>query len=412
MELDRSIIENFRLTLADKDLKGLDSEFTYSTRQLIKEFDAEGAHLNKWWVMTPTDWSCPSCNRKKSEIVRINKNNYLTCQLHEHHDHMVDVVKKLFEQYSIVRNHIIADEHSERFAIKAAFSLSAYDNTIVCFDCNKADADAKKIVKAHLSFSFSPREISEFVKATPNTEHTIDEALAMQVWERVKPVFEMRMEFAEKFARIASENRNWYQRSEQSAREIERHAKWLLEYNGLYEIDKYEPIRLLYNTEHFKGEKGSWRRKRAYANKKKPSQNELSHLIATRGKFWERYPENWVCPCCSRRKYDCIRPSKKNSWIFEVKTVPLFLADEMAFDQNHLPMCVDCIDAAMNLGREVLELAGKSGLLAHPSAVISLDELTKSVIARAHSRHDFRNELIDKMIPDIVSRIHIFLETK
>ncbi|WP_050560177.1 MULTISPECIES: hypothetical protein [Acinetobacter] len=58
------------------------------------------------------------------------------------------------------KDHIVADELSEKFAIKTAFSLSAYDNTAVCFDYNKVDADVKKIVKAHKYFSFSPREIA------------------------------------------------------------------------------------------------------------------------------------------------------------------------------------------------------------------------------------------------------------
>jgi hypothetical protein len=42
---------------------------------------------------------------------------------------MKDVVKELFEKYSIQKDHIVADGLSEKFAIKAAFSLSAYDNS-------------------------------------------------------------------------------------------------------------------------------------------------------------------------------------------------------------------------------------------------------------------------------------------
>ncbi|HCE1882529.1 hypothetical protein [Vibrio parahaemolyticus] len=168
------IESEFRESIKDKDLVGIDSEFTYSTRKLVRDFNADGAHLNKWWVMTPVGWQCPCCKRSKGEIVRLNKNNYLTCQLHEHHDHMKDVVKELFESFSIKQNIIVADELSEKFAVKTAFSLSAYDNTVVCFDCNKADADAKKIVNAHKSFSFSPKQISEFLIVTANKEHQID----------------------------------------------------------------------------------------------------------------------------------------------------------------------------------------------------------------------------------------------
>lgn len=403
-------INNFRLSLADRDLEGIDSEFTFSTLKMIASFNADGAHLNKWWVMTPTNWICPCCKRDKSQIVRLNKNNYLTCQLHEHHDHMVDVVKSLFEGFSIKRNIVIADELSERFAIKAAFSLSAYDNTIVCFDCNKADAEAKKIVKAHMYFSFSPREIAEFVKPTPNQEHIIDEVIAEKVWERVKPIFEMRMEFAERFARIASENQDWYQPSERTAKQIERHARLLFKYHKLDEVEKYEPEKLLYNTEPFKGEKSSWRRKQNPIIKKKPTQNELLHLAATRGKFWNRYDQDWICPCCFRKKYECVRPSKKNSWVLEIKTASLFLVDEMNFDHDPLPMCADCIDAAINLGREILELSGKPTIIEYPSSVISLEELSKVIIARSHSKHEFRNNLIDTIIPEIAKRVSIFLK--
>lgn len=148
--------EEFRSSLFDRDLDGLGSEFTYTTRMLVNSFKADGAHLNKWWVMTPINWSCPCCKRAKSEIVRLNKNNFLTRQLHEHHDHMEQIVKSLFEKFSTQRNQVVADKLSEKFAVKTAFSLSAYDNTVICFDCNKADTDAKKIVGANKYFSFSP----------------------------------------------------------------------------------------------------------------------------------------------------------------------------------------------------------------------------------------------------------------
>ncbi|MDC5277758.1 hypothetical protein OHW85_19690, partial [Acinetobacter baumannii] len=100
--------EEFKSSLTERDLDGIDSEHTYSTLALVKSFNASGSHMNRWWVMTPMNWLCPCCKRTKAEIVRLNKNNYLTCQLHEHHDHMKDVVKGLFEKYSIQKDHIVA----------------------------------------------------------------------------------------------------------------------------------------------------------------------------------------------------------------------------------------------------------------------------------------------------------------
>ncbi len=48
-------IENFHQSLADKDLKFLDSEYTKTTIELVKYFNASRAYLNKWWVITPVD---------------------------------------------------------------------------------------------------------------------------------------------------------------------------------------------------------------------------------------------------------------------------------------------------------------------------------------------------------------------
>lgn len=110
---------------------------------------------------------------------------------------------------------------------------------------------------------------------------------------------------------------------------------------------------MLYNTVPFKGNGSSWRLKENPILKKNPSANQLAHLIATRGKYWNRYEDNWFCPCCLRSKYDCVRPSKKNSWIFEVKTASLFSLEEMDFNSNPAAMCVDCVDMALNLGREI-----------------------------------------------------------
>ena len=74
-------LDEFRNSLSERDLKGLDSEFTYSTRKLVTLFNADGAHLNRWWVLTPVEWSCPCCRRSKSQIVRLNKNDNLFCDL-------------------------------------------------------------------------------------------------------------------------------------------------------------------------------------------------------------------------------------------------------------------------------------------------------------------------------------------
>ncbi|HBM2953607.1 TPA: hypothetical protein LVL69_004303 [Klebsiella oxytoca] len=401
--------EEFKRSLSNRDLNGLDSEFTLSTKKLVSMFNADGAHLNKWWVMTPVEWMCPCCKRKKSEIVRLNKNNFLTCQLHEHHDHMKEVVKSLFEDISIRKNNIVADEHSEKFAIKIAFALSAYDNTVICFDCNKADADAKRLVQCHKFFSFSPKEISEFICVTPNSEHRIDIEIARKVWARLESVFKIRMNLAEQFATIAADKQDWYQPSSRTAKQTERIATHFFGMNGLFDFDKVEPEKLLYTSEPFKGKVNSWRNKKNPVAKRSPLRNEISHLSSTRGKYWNRYDEQWSCPCCKRSKYFCVRASKKNPWILEIKKVPLFQS-KTGGNYNDIAMCADCVDSAINLGREIIKISNLH--TSFPSSVVTLEELSQFIIPRPHSMHAFHNHLIDKMLPSIIERYKTSLNGK
>ena len=141
---------------------------------------------------------------------------------------------------------------------------------------------------------------------------------------------------------------------------------------------------------------------------KRPSTQELSHLISTRGKYWERYDYSWRCPCCERKKYECVRPSNKNTWVLEIKSAPLFSDEVLEINNRAEPMCVDCMNTALELGREVIKESGKT--LDFPSSVVRLSELKKVVIARVHSKHLFKNDVIDQLIPSMVKRFLSFLE--
>ena len=101
--------KELELYLKDNDLAGLDSEYSSLCEELIEKYSAKGMDLNRWWVLTPTDWQCPSCKRQKPQIVRLNKHGYLTGHLHEHHDHMSDFVEAEFTRVSQNKKDVIAD---------------------------------------------------------------------------------------------------------------------------------------------------------------------------------------------------------------------------------------------------------------------------------------------------------------
>jgi len=313
---------------------------------------------------------------------------------------MKDVVKELFQQYSTQKEYVVADEVSEKFAIKVAFALSAYDNTLICFDCNKADATAKRIAQTHQHFSFSPSEISRFVISSPNKEHRVNDKAVLNVWGSIKETFSLRLQYAKNLAKIAAEKKDWYQPSNKTAKQVDRTAQYLFKINGLLDIDNHEPEKLLYNSEPFKGKNNSWRIKSTTKTTGTPSPNEISHLSATRGKFWNKYDDGWLCPCCNRTKLDCVRPSKKNPWILEIKSVPLYEEDKGTVDYSPSAMCADCCDTAINLGREVIKECQVN--IYYPSSVVSIVDLRKVIIPISHTKHAHKNELIDKMMSKFI----------
>jgi hypothetical protein len=130
-------------------LVSLDGVMSPLTRELVEAFQAGGVDMTFGWVCTPMDWTCPACGRGKHEIVRLNTNGDLMCRLVEHHDHMMDLVKDEFKRQCKLQKDIVADEYAKRFAERSSPMISAYDNALICDDCNAADPKAKAAVGTH-----------------------------------------------------------------------------------------------------------------------------------------------------------------------------------------------------------------------------------------------------------------------
>jgi len=148
--------------LENWDLFGLDSEWSQQSRELVEQFKAKEIDVNRWWVLTSPDWRCPCCKRSKPEIVRMNKHGHLIGEIHEHHDHVIDAVRAEFTKASENLPKILADQNAKKFYKRIAFGFSAYDNTLVCSDCNAADAEEKKLLNfpppRNLFFVFTQRD--------------------------------------------------------------------------------------------------------------------------------------------------------------------------------------------------------------------------------------------------------------
>ncbi|RNF51541.1 hypothetical protein EBI00_06490 [Marinomonas hwangdonensis] len=396
-----SIDELYKLFDENSEME-IDAEFSKQTRLIVQSLNAKGVHLNRWWVMTPTNWQCPSCNRTKLEIARLDHHGFASCQLHEHHDHMKDTVRELFIESSSSRDVVVADCMSERFAIRTAFAISAYDNTVICADCNKADGEAKRLSNANRYFSFSPSEIAKFIIVNPNEEHRIDQEKAKNLWDENKFTFDKRMEIAGLIADLAASNNHWYKPSTKTSKGIEKDANYWFSYYGLSEIDREkEPRQLLYNPTPFKGRVDLWRKTLRAENSRKPTPGDVQHLVKVNGRFWNKVDDIWECPCCKRSKYECIQMSKKNKWVFEIKNIYSNCESSDKYCE-FIDVCNECYKTSQHLGQEAVNKLERDDCFdfrgGYYQSLLSIDELSRVIEARANSSHVINNKLADELV--------------
>ena len=140
-----------------------------------EEFDAfDGAHCKQIYRRLDASWRCPACKRSKFELLRWallfpkSPSPYegWAMGLHTHHDHRADP--------------IWIDKKPQR-----SNWLPRFAPTVICEQCNAADATAKRKLDLPKAFSFSPLEIGAFVAATPHGWHLLNYDVAQQIFQQI-----------------------------------------------------------------------------------------------------------------------------------------------------------------------------------------------------------------------------------
>ena len=346
------------------------------------EFD-----MNSWWTKTPQSWVCPACGRPKLDIARINAKGEAMCHLVEHHDHMRDVLKQRFQKLSAARAVVVADELAERFAKRSAAMIAAYDNTIICGDCNNADVKAKKAAGTPKEFSFSPQELLRVILPVANQSHAIDPNAAKAVWEEHREAFALRMKIAERISEIAADNEHWFQAGilSNSPEYIDRCAQSFVRHNnafGLWSV-------LAGSKPKATGRPITrWREIKHRPPDQLPTSGEIQHAGRLQApRFWEETDETWKCPACKRDRQQIVRPNKEGGWTMPVSTRFLFDPDAR-FKRSQTLICGDCAEVAQSLGKEVEQRFVKP-LNRGYSALVSVVDIARCIlpqsqIGRAH----------------------------
>jgi rubredoxin len=387
-------LEDLRERAAREPLFDLDGEAAPETQKTARTLGAKGFALNDWWVLTPPWWMCPTCKRRKSEIARLNQRGAMMGELHAHHDHISDYVVRRFHEVSGARETIEANEEAERFMHRAKLLVSAFDETVICADCNNADAQAKKIVKTHRDFSFSPQEIEKFIVIIPNQKHTIDDSKAYSVWEERKPSFEAQLRMIEQIVDLAANNKHWFQHSKpgyEHPEAIKLRAQAIIKAAGyndpVFGLGAY--VKGARSTYKPAQDVSAWRKRRPKPPRV-PTPSQIEHVAkVTHIGHWSSTTDDWICPGCGRTKKELVKPSKTHPWAIEIPGGWFYDPNE---EKVIVSCCGDCNHACLALAKE----AGVN------RTSVSIEDIRDIVIPTPHAQHSFRD---DDTVGAVIDRI-------
>jgi rubredoxin len=364
------------------------------------EFD-----MNSWWIKTPQSWVCPACGRHKPDIARVNTKGQAMCHLVEHHDHMQDLLKQRFQELSAARAVVVADELAERFAKRSAAMIAAYDNTIICGDCNNADAKAKKAANTPKEFSFSPQELLRVVRPVANQSHVIDPDVANAIWAEQHETFVLRMKIADRISEIAANNEHWFQVGilANSPEYVDRCAQSFVLNNNVFGLWSV----LAGSKPKAAGRPITrWREIAHRPPNLPPTSGEIQHAGRLQApRFWEESDDAWQCPACKRSRQQIVRPNKDGGWTMPISTRFLFDPDA-PWKRIQTLTCGDCAEVAQSLGKEAEQRFGKP-LNRGYSALVGVADIARCILPQSHCRHNVNNEIVEDVIDDIVERLHL-----
>jgi len=400
-----SQIEHIVTRIATGDLTQFDGVMSPMSLAIQVRLGTTEFDMNSWWIKTPQSWICPACGRPKLDIARVNTKGEAMCHLVEHHDHMQDLLKQRFQKLSASRAVVVADELAERFAKRSAAMIAAYNNTIICGDCNNADVKAKKAAGTPTEFSFSPQEQLRIIRPVANQSHAIDSDAAKAIWAEQQETFALRMKIAARISEIAANNEHWFQAGilSNDPEYIDRCAQSFVLHNNVFGLWSA----LAGSKPKAAGRPVTrWREITHRPPNLVPTSGAIQHagrLQASR--FWEETDDTWRCPACKRNRQQIVRPNKEGGWTMPVST--RFLFDPSApWEKMQTCTCGDCAEVAQSLGKEAEQRFGQP-LNRGYSALVSVADIARCILPQSHCRHNVDNDLVEDVIDEIVERLHL-----
>lgn len=303
----------------------LDGRWSGLTRWLIEKHGATGLDLDQNWASVPQDWTCPCCLRPKIELARKLSNGVLLAHLHEHHDHIHDyMAARLQETYGKEWPRGIPPgtyelEHS------GSVMIERFERTLVCEDCNAADAGAKaRSSGIDPYFSFRPSEIATFITSGTNRPHEIGADEARAIWEGGQIDFVERIALADHL--IAHIHRGAITR--ERTRGVPR---WMLSHDAVtYHLTSRVPGAVeaiaglreaMIARSIARDGVGATRPRSAKAGVRPTPAEVAAHDGGQFPANWKQAPADWRCAACDRDRAGVLRRSRKpgRRWSGEIR---------------------------------------------------------------------------------------------
>lgn len=388
-------------------LDGVDSPMS---RRIKERHGLEDFEINSHWLGSDQEWICPCCNRTKFEISRVGNLNQILAKLVAHHDHMGDLLKESFNQiFASVGTHETRGT-GLNLVERIASAFAAHDEVLICEDCNHADSDGKKLVKAPKHFSFTPSQIKRFIKPGPHRGHDIDEKAVREIWSEVEPVFNLRVDLITQVAHAAVTGKHWYEpfpRQHDPIPTVEE-ASHRTEYRAIRESVSTEKLFSLLGPQSKPNRRDytKWRTVPKKGGKPIPD-NYIAMLLSSPGSAntWNSLPDNWYCPVCKRPKAAIPYVGDKGGVLMSVRSV-----NERGPWQG-LNVCGSCTTVLFGLKDEVEKLLGID--LRSSYCFVSPAELAEVISSRANqSGHRIQADRAEALMRKCVARHHTGLEKR
>ena len=323
--------------VSDEDLESLlpqaDGGWSRQTKALMLSLGAQKINLNSNWAEVRRDWVCEACQRRKPEIARVSDNGVLLCQLEWHHDHLRDHAKKMLRPLVNTEDRT-SEARDLRRGVDACKDLTMrFFTTLICNDCNTAEGKAKSrlgdLIPSY--FSFSPREITRFIRVQPNRMHGIDDEAVRDVWNEVERDVSDRLAFLDILAG----------RLKAGGQRIQGHPPQFWSPHVLTSIvprlasQQGHDAESLYRIPGIVSERSvrhdgfgiSPRLKRTAS--RRPSLEDLAAFRTSQGVEtpWRRVVPDWRCEVCQRDRSEALRLSGKGKWTGRLHRHMVFTAE-------------------------------------------------------------------------------------